>query len=84
MFVTMIVSLFTSRIVLDVLGADNFGIYNLIAGVIVLFSFLNSALQSSTQRYLNYYLGKNQNDELNNVFCMSLNLYIVLSVFFCC
>ena len=82
MFVTMIVSLFTSRIVLDVLGADNFGIYNLIAGVIVLFSFLNSALQSSTQRYLNYYLGKNQNDELNNVFCMSLNLYIVLSVFF--
>lgn len=75
----MIVSLFTSRIVLDVLGADNFGIYNLIGGVIVLFSFLNAALQSSTQRYLNYFLGKNQEDDINRVFCMSMNSYFILS-----
>jgi len=44
MFVMMVVSLFTSRVVLAVLGAQDYGIYNIIGGVIVLFSFLNSAL----------------------------------------
>ena len=44
MFVMMVISLFTSRVVLAVLGAQDYGIYNIIGGVIVLFSFLNSAL----------------------------------------
>ena len=53
MFVMMIVSLFTSRVVLDVLGAEDYGIYNIIGGVIVLFSFLNAALNAATQRFIN-------------------------------
>lgn len=54
MFVMMLTALFTSRIVLDVLGASDYGLNNIIGGVVVLFSFLNSALLSATQRFLNF------------------------------
>lgn len=80
MFVTMLTSLFTSRIVLNILGETDFGIYNIIGGIVVLFSFLNSALLSATQRYLNFYLGKNDIETTHKVFCMSMNSYIILSI----
>ncbi len=80
MFVMMVTSLFTSRIVLDVLGAADYGLNNVIGGVVALFSFLNAALVSATQRFLNFYLGKNDFKQANVVFCMSMNTYILLSV----
>lgn len=80
MFVMMLTALFTSRIVLDVLGAADYGLNNVIGGVVVLFSFLNSALLSATQRFLNFHLGRNDYKQTNVVFCMSLNTYILLSV----
>lgn len=80
MFVMMVISLFTSRVVLAVLGAQDYGIYNIIGGVIVLFSFLNSALNAATQRFLNFNLGKKDYVQANEVFCMSLNIYIILSL----
>ena len=49
MIITTIVSLYTVRVVLDILGADDYGIYNVIGGVVVLFSFLNHAMNSATQ-----------------------------------
>ncbi len=55
MFVMMLTALFTSRIILDVLGSADYGLNNVIGGVVVLFSFLNNALISATQRYLNFY-----------------------------
>lgn len=54
MFVMMLTALFTSRIILDVLGSADYGLNNVIGGVVVLFSFLNNALISATQRYLNF------------------------------
>jgi putative transmembrane protein len=51
MFVMMLTALFTSRIILDVLGSADYGLNNVIGGVVVLFSFLNNALISATQRY---------------------------------
>ena len=80
MFVMMAVGLFTSRVVLDVLGASDYGIYNIIGGVVILFSFLNNALLSATQRFLNYFLGKQDYAKTNMVFCMSMNTYFLLSV----
>lgn len=79
MFVMMGVSLFTSRVVLDVLGAEDYGLCNIINGVVVMFSFLNTALLSATQRFLNFNLGKGNLKQTNNVFCMSLNTYLILS-----
>ena len=81
MFVIMLASLFTSRIVLDVLGVGDYGLYNIIGGVVILFSFLNNALLSATQRFLNFYLGKEDYKQTNVVFCMSMNTYILFSVF---
>ena len=80
MFVMMLTALFTSRIVLDVLGAADYGLNNVIGGVVVLFSFLNSAQLSATQRFLNFHLGRKDYKQTNVVFCMSLNTYILLSV----
>lgn len=80
MLVTAVVGLLTSRIVLDALGATDYGINNIVGGVIVLFSFLNSALVSSTQRFLNFFLGKKDLNMVNTVFSLSMTTYIVLSV----
>ena len=54
MLFTMGVSLYTSRVVLNTLGVEDFGIYNVVGGVVVMFSFLNSSLATATQRFLNY------------------------------
>ena len=82
MFVMMLTALFTSRIILDVLGSADYGLNNVIGGVVVLFSFLNNALISATQRYLNFYIGKQDYKKTNVVFCMSMNTYFLLSILF--
>jgi len=72
MGITMLVSLYTSRVVLNTLGIEDFGIYNLVGGVIVLFSFLSSSLNGAIQRYLTFELGKNNISQFNRVFNVSL------------
>lgn len=54
MFVALIVNLYTSRVLLDALGVEDYGIYNIVAGFVSLFGFLNSTLSSSVQRFYNY------------------------------
>ncbi|MGM9760170.1 MAG: lipopolysaccharide biosynthesis protein, partial [Parabacteroides sp.] len=84
MFLMMGVSFFTTREVLRILGVENFGIYNLVGGIVVLFSFLNTAMLSSTQRYLNYELGRKQGvSVVNKVFssCVTIHVAIALTVF---
>lgn len=82
MFVMLAVGLYTSRVVLHVLGASDYGIYNIIGGVVVLFSFINNALISATQRFLNFNLGKKDITAVHHVFCMSMNAYFILSLLF--
>lgn len=81
-FLVMLVTLYTSRVVLRALGETDFGIYNLIGGIIVFFGFLNSAMSAATQRFLNYHLGKGELSEVHRVFSMSVitHLIIVLCV----
>ena len=57
--IIMLVSLYTSRVVLQVLGETDFGIYNVVGSIVVLFSFLNYALSTATQRFLSFYIGQN-------------------------
>lgn len=80
MFIMLAVGLYTSRVVLHVLGATDYGIYNIIGGVVVLFSFLNNALVSATRRFLNFYLGKRDSGMVHKVFCMSMNVYFILAL----
>lgn len=82
MFIMLAVGLYTSRVVLHVLGASDYGIYNIIGGIVVLFSFFNNALKIPTQRFLNFNLGKKDIDSVHRVFCMSMNAYFILSFIF--
>ena len=68
MALTMTVSLYTSRVVLNVLGLEDYGIYTIVAGFIILFSFINGALASATQRFLNFELGRNECKKIENNF----------------
>ncbi len=76
LFVVMLVTFFTSRVILDVLGASDYGIYNVVGGVVTFMTFLNGALGSSTSRFLTYELGKGDQERLNKTFSASLNLHM--------
>lgn len=78
--ITMGVTLFSSRWILMSLGEENYGIYNLVAGLLSMLMFLNVALASSTQRFLSYALGKGDTDLIDNTFNCSLTLHIVVSI----
>lgn len=80
MIVLMLVTLYTSRVVLDVLGVKDFGVYNVVAGVVALFGFFNSAMTMATQRFLNIELGKGNQNELNRVFSMAMNIHILIGL----
>ena len=82
MFLMMGITLYTSRVVLQMLGVDDFGIYNVVGGIIVLFSFINNAMVASTQRFLNFELGRGNVEEAQKVFAASLNIYLVIVVIF--
>ena len=81
MLLTMGVSLYTSRIVLNALGIVDFGIYNIVGGVVILFSFINNSLSSATQRFLNFELGKGDALETKRIFSMSLTIHICVALF---
>ena len=68
MFVMMAVGLFTSRVILDALGASDYGIYNVVGGVVTMFAFLNNCMTTSTQRFMTFELGKGNLQKLKNVF----------------
>ncbi len=76
----MIVSLYTSRVLLNALGVDDFGIYNVVGGIVVMFTFLNSAMFSSTQRYLTFELGRNDKERLKTVFNTSFQIHSIISL----
>lgn len=78
----MLVSLYTVRVVLNTLGAEDYGIYNVVAGVVVLFSFVNNAMATSVQRFLNFYLGKNDTEKARNVYSASLVIHGIICLIF--
>lgn len=80
MFLTMAVSLYTSRVVLNVLGVDDFGIYGIIGGIIMLFAFLNSAMSSATQRFLAIDIGKKDWNRLSNTFNATLIIHLAIGL----
>lgn len=69
----MAVALYTSRVVLNVLGIDDFGIYNVVGGIITMFTFLNSAMAASTQRFLTFEIGKQGN--VHKIFSSSILIH---------
>lgn len=79
MLFSMLVSLYTSRVVLQALGVEDYGIYNVVGGVVAMFSMISSSLSSSVSRFLTFELGKGDTDGLKRVFSTSLSIQLVLA-----
>lgn len=86
MIVTMLIALYSSRIILKALGIDDFGLYNVVGGVVALFSFLRTSMTSATQRFLAFELGKEDRSQLKRMFsmCMTTHLLIAFVILFLC
>lgn len=78
MLLTLGVTLYTSRVVLNTLGVIDFGIFNVVGGVVTMMAFLSGAMSSATQRFLLFELGKNNTLQLQNVFKMSINIHLLI------
>lgn len=80
MLFMMVVSLFTSRVILNTLGVEDYGIYNVVGGVIGMFGFINSSMSSATQRYITFALGNGNEKCLQTVFSTTLQIHTLISV----
>lgn len=80
MIVMMIVSLFTARVVFNALGQDNYGIYNIVGTVIVLFGFINNGLTSATRRYITADIATGNSNSQQNVFNLSLLAHGLIAI----
>lgn len=80
----ILLSFISVRLVLNVLGADDYGIYTLIAGVTAMLSFITQALITTTQRFMSYYQGQNEPQKMKLFFTNSLLLHIFIGVIFGC
>jgi O-antigen/teichoic acid export membrane protein len=80
MFLIMGVSLYTSRVVLQTLGVEDFGIYNVVGGIVTMFSFLNGSLGAATSRYITFELGRKDYIRLNKIFNVALVTHIVIGL----
>ena len=79
-FVTMLISLYTSRVVLNTLGVSDYGIYNVVGGVVMMFSVISSSLSSSISRFITYELGHGNFVRLQRIFSTSVNIQIGISL----
>ena len=80
MFLMMGVSLYTSRVILSVLGIEDYGIYNIVGGVISMFSFINGSMASSTQRFLTIELGRNNPTQLKKIFSTAILIHLFIAL----
>lgn len=81
MLLMMFVTLFTSRVVLDKLGVTDYGIYNVVGGVVAMLGFLNNSMSNAVQRYLSFEIGKNNEAGVNRIFNVSLFAHAGIAVF---
>ena len=79
MLVTMVVSLFTTRIVFRALGVDNYGIYNVVGSVIVFFTFINNGLTTASRRYITAELAQGDSESQRNVFNLAVLAHVLIS-----
>lgn len=84
MLLGMLIGLYTSRVILNVLGIQDFGIYNVVGGVVSMFGILNNAMASSTSRFITFEIGKNERlERLKTVFNTSLILHLGIAIVVC-
>lgn len=78
-FITLFISLYTSRVTLKALGVDDYGIYNIVGGFVAMFSLLSGSLSNAISRFLAFELGRNDKKRLKDVFSTSVTIQIILA-----
>lgn len=79
MVIVLAISLFTTRQVLRALGVEDYGVFEVVAGFVAMFGFLNTSMSNGIQRFLNFELGKSDKDRVNRVFSTSLLIQLLLA-----
>ena len=80
MVFVMLISFYTTRIILDALGVVDYGVYNVVAGFVSLFAVLNNCLTTGTNRFYNFAIGKGDDDEVRRVYNASLRIQVIIIV----
>lgn len=80
MILTMLVALYTSRVILNTLGVEDYGIYNVVGGVVSMFGFFNSAMSTATQRFLSFEIGKNDFAKLKKTFNATQIIHVGIAI----
>lgn len=80
MMFTMVVSLYTSRVNLSVLGIEDNGIYQVVGGLVAVFTFMNGSLSGATSRFLTFELGRKDFEKLKKTFATALNIHILVAL----
>lgn len=81
MFVTMIISLYTSRVILEILGVNDYGIYHTVGGIVSMFALLNGVLANGSSRFLTFELGTGNSEKLKKTFSTVLSAHIIIALF---
>ncbi len=74
------VNLYTSRVILEALGVVDFGIYNVVAGIIVVLSFVNNSMSLAVNRYISFEMGRDEGNEVNKIFSISVNIHVLIAL----
>ena len=80
MIFLLAISLFTSRIILQSLGIEDYGIYNVVGGVVAMFSIISNSLSVAVSRFLTFELGTGNRNKLQRIFSTSLIIHIALAI----
>ena len=78
----MVVALYTSRVVLNALGVEDYGLYGVVGGIVVFFNVISGSLNAAISRFITFELGKEEQERLNKVFCTAVNIQLLMSVLF--
>ena len=76
----MAITLYTSRVILNALGVEDYGIYNVVGGVVAMFSLISGSLSNAISRFITFELGRGDIKKLNTIFSTSVNIQIGISV----
>lgn len=80
MMIVMAINLYTVRLVLKALGVEDYGIYNVVAGIVTMLQSVSNVMATATQRYYSYSMGENRREKLNAIFSTSMSVYVFLAV----
>ena len=80
MVIVLLITLYTTRVVLKVLGVEDYGIYNVVCGFVSMFAVLNTSMSNGIQRFYNFEFGKNGEEGANKVYCLSFLIQVIIAI----